>query len=57
MDQWVKIESSRLQWVKSNQRTIRAEKYQGLYDPLLEVEMVNVGRLKGYHLSHQQCSK
>ena len=44
VDQWAKIESSRLQWVKSNQKTIRAEKYQGLYDALQEGETVNVGR-------------
>jgi hypothetical protein len=44
VDQWTKIESSRMQWVKSNQKTIRAEKYQGLYDALREGEMVNVGR-------------
>ena len=44
VDQWAKIESSRMQWVKSNQKTIRAEKYQGLYDAIMEGEMVNVGR-------------
>jgi hypothetical protein len=44
VDQWAKIESSRMQWVKNNQKTIRAEKYQGLFDAVIDGELVNVGR-------------
>jgi hypothetical protein len=44
VDQWAKIESSRMDWARSNQKTIRAEKYQGLYDAVVNGDLVNVGR-------------
>ena len=44
MDQWAKIEFLRLQWVKSNQKTIRAKKKRGLYNALMEGESVSVAR-------------
>jgi hypothetical protein len=44
VDQWAKIEQSRLQWVTKNQRTIRAEKYQGLFDAVRQGDTVNPGR-------------
>lgn len=34
VDSWAKIEGSRMQWVQQNQKTIRAEKYQGLIDAI-----------------------
>ena len=44
VDQWAKIESSRLYWARHNQKTIRAEKYQGLLDAAHAGDTVNVGR-------------
>lgn len=34
VDNYVKIESHRLRWVRSHQTTLRAELYQGLQDSL-----------------------
>ena len=47
---WAKIESSKLQWVKRNQKTIQAKKYQGLYDALLESECREKGDPATYNL-------
>lgn len=43
VDQWAKIEASRLEWVRANQKSIRAEKYQGLMDAAASDDHVNVG--------------
>ena len=34
VDMWAKIEGSRMNWITHNQRIVRAEKYNGLYDAL-----------------------
>lgn len=44
VDQWAKIEASRLEWAYKNQKTIRAEKYNGLIDAIHNADRVNVGR-------------
>ena len=43
VDQQAKIEAARMQWVNSNQATIRAEKYKGLMDATSSEE-TNVGK-------------
>jgi len=43
VDQWAKIEGSRLDWARRNQKSIRAEKYQGLMDAVHSGDNVNVG--------------
>lgn len=43
-DAQAKIEHSRLLWAKNNQSTIRADKYQGLFDAVAEGDGVNAGR-------------
>ena len=43
VDQWAKIEGSRLEWVRKNQKTIRAEKYQGLINAAFAGDNVDVG--------------
>ena len=43
VDQWAKIEDSRLELVRRNQKSIRAEKYQGLMDAASSNDHVNVG--------------
>ena len=42
VDQWAKIEDSRLELVRRNQKSIRAEKYQGLMGAASD-DPVNVG--------------
>jgi hypothetical protein len=44
VDQWAKIELSRMNWVRSNQATIRAEKYSGLMDAANENDLANAGQ-------------
>ncbi|XP_074649050.1 uncharacterized protein LOC141904363 [Tubulanus polymorphus] len=44
VDQWAKIEMSRLQWAKLHQKTIRAEKYQGLHDAIQNGDVMNPGK-------------
>ena len=43
VDQWAKIEGSRLDWASINQKTIRADKYQGLMDAVHAGDQVNAG--------------
>lgn len=47
VDQWVKVEGGRLDWVCRNQKTIRAEKYQGLMDAAHVNDVVDVGMKVG----------
>ena len=44
VDQWEKIEGSRMEWVRKNQKTIRAGMYQGLIDAQEQGDLVNAGR-------------
>ncbi|KAL5264901.1 hypothetical protein ACHWQZ_G005851 [Mnemiopsis leidyi] len=44
VDQFAKIEGSRLDWVRNNQRAIRAEKYSGLIDANGQNDLQNAGR-------------
>ncbi|XP_064631618.1 uncharacterized protein LOC135489918 [Lineus longissimus] len=44
VDQWAKIMNSRLQWVRQNQKSIRAEKYRGLLDAVQAGDTNNPGR-------------
>ena len=44
VDAQAKIEYSRLTWVRNNQTTVRAEKYQGLHDAISQGDGVNAGR-------------
>ncbi|GFR92352.1 hypothetical protein ElyMa_006198600 [Elysia marginata] len=43
VDQWVKVEAGRLDWVRRNQKTLRAEKYQGLLDAVQAGDVSGVG--------------
>ncbi|GFR79208.1 ATP-dependent DNA helicase pif1 [Elysia marginata] len=43
VDQWAKIEGSRLQWARLNKESIRAEKYQGLLDAVHAGDIAKVG--------------
>ena len=43
-DQQAKIESARLRYVKSHQKELRAEKYQGLMDAVEHDELLNAGQ-------------
>ena len=38
VDNYVKIESSRLRWIRTHQENLRAEVYQGLQDALHDGE-------------------
>ena len=45
VDNWAKIEAYKLQWVKYNQKTIRAETYKGLVDAIdKDDDASNVGQ-------------
>jgi hypothetical protein len=47
VDQYCKVESQRLQWVKLNQQTLRVDLYRGLADALMQdggQDVANVGR-------------
>ena len=44
VDEWARIEFCRMQWVRNNQKAIRAEKYKGLHDAVVEGDAVNAGR-------------
>jgi hypothetical protein len=46
VDNYVKIESERLNWISNNQATIRVDKYNGLWDSFIQGERSgkNVGR-------------
>ena len=45
VDNWAKIEAYKLQWVKNNQKTIRAETYKGLVDAInKDDDASNVGQ-------------
>lgn len=44
VDMFAKIEGSRLDWIRQNQRTIRAEKYSGLIDANGQDDLQNAGR-------------
>ena len=43
-DMWAKIEGSRLDWVRHNQKTIKAEKYNGLIDAQADNDLNNAGK-------------
>ena len=43
-DMWAKIEGGRLDWIRNNQRTIKAEKYNGLLDAQANNDLNNAGR-------------
>ena len=43
VDQWAKVQLSRLEWAEHNQKTIRAEKYCGLYDAQAAGDLANAG--------------
>ena len=49
VDTWASIESSKLYWIRSNQKTIRAELYDGLKDALRGVENVDASQM-GKHI-------
>ena len=44
VDQAAKIENARMKWVLDNQKTIKAEKYNGLLDAAAVGDLVQVGR-------------
>ena len=44
VDAWCKVESSRLHWVKNNQKQIRTDKYSGLLDAMEENDLQNAGK-------------
>ena len=44
VDEWARIEFCRMQWVRNNQKAIRAEKHKGLHDAVTEGDSVNAGR-------------
>eukprot|EP00095_Tigriopus_kingsejongensis_P006864 snap_masked-scaffold2772_size12454-processed-gene-0.0 protein:Tk06864 transcript:snap_masked-scaffold2772_size12454-processed-gene-0.0-mRNA-1 annotation:"PREDICTED: uncharacterized protein LOC101255235" len=50
VDQWAKIEGSRLDWVRHNQKSIRAEKYKGLLDAASDGELVAADPTKNSRL-------
>ena len=43
VDQWAKVQLSRLEWIEHNQTTIRAEKYRGLYDAHAAGDLADAG--------------
>ena len=43
VDQWAKVQLSRLEWIEHNQTTIRAEKYRGLYDAHATGDLADAG--------------
>ena len=43
VNQWAKIEAGRLDWVRRNQKSLRAEKYQGLMDAVHAGDHNDVG--------------
>ena len=43
VDQWAKVQLSRLDWIEHNQNTIRAEKYCGLFDALNTGDLDDAG--------------
>ena len=49
VDAWASIESSLLYWIRKNQKTIRADLYNGLRDALRNVENVDLGQM-GKHI-------
>lgn len=51
VDQWAKIEGSRLDWVCQNQKSIRAEKYQGLLDAFRQ-DMLDLVQRSSCHLQY-----
>ena len=44
MDQGAKIERARLKWVTDHQKTLKAEKYNGLIDATTVGDLAGVGR-------------
>ena len=49
VDAWASIESSELYWICNNQKTIRAELYDGLRDALRGVQNVDASQM-GKHI-------
>src|SRR6267143_100262 len=45
VDAWASIESSELHWVRNNQKTIRADLYNGLRDALRNVDNVDMSQM------------
>ena len=43
VDQWAKVQLCRLEWAEHNQKTIRAEKYSGLYDAEFAGDLADAG--------------
>ena len=43
-DQWAKVERARLLWCELNQKTLKAEKYQGLIDASNNNDLPSAGR-------------
>ena len=43
-NKWVKVERARLLWCELNQKTLKAEKYQGLIDASTNTDLPSVGR-------------
>ena len=43
VDQWAKVQLSRLEWIEHNQKNIRAEKYCGLFDALTAGDLEDAG--------------
>src|SRR6202158_3044945 len=60
VDAWASIEQSELNWVKKNQKTIRADLYHGLRDAMRDaegVDMSNMGRRIVLPASHPGSSR
>jgi Helitron helicase-like domain at N-terminus len=49
VDTWASVEQSELNWVRHNQKTIRAELYDGLRDNLADVNGVDMAQM-GKHI-------
>jgi hypothetical protein len=45
VDQYAKVEAQRLQWVQNNQKTLRADMYQGVVDALMHDNVADMGRM------------
>jgi hypothetical protein len=43
VDQWAKVQLCRLEWAENHQKTIRAEKYCGLYDAQFSGDLADAG--------------
>ena len=51
VDQFAKIELSRLNFIKNNQKEMRAELYNGLKDAVTKNDGENIGKIGKKHLT------